>query len=419
MRKAADKRGRGRLRSATAWDIFGALVKRRALHFPQSKMLLFCLAWAATSAWGQEPEPIRIGALYPTSGSAAVFGSPALDGHEMAVEEINAAGGVLGRRLETEARDTKLKPAAAVAAAKELITKEGVSILLGSLSSAVGLALAEVARREKVIFVATIAKTIQLSTTRKHDYVFRTAANTDSEGRGIARVLGMVGARRVCHLQFDYAYGHDLGAGVMKALPQEAPGAEIVLDLKIKLGTTDFNSYIAQVIGSGCDCVASGLWGSSFINIAQQGRPFGLFEQVKYVSGGEIASPEIAAELKGDYPDNVWSNAYELWYHHNSPLHEAYQQKLAERFGTPHTPSWPTLGYVGVQFVAAAIEKAGSTDPEALSAAFKGLAIETPVGPRRIDPETHQADTGQFWGPMKQSKHGFRMMDPVTYIPGD
>ena len=393
-------------------------MNRRASHSPSSKSLFLWLTLAAASAWGQEPEPIRIGALYPTSGSAAVFGSPALDGHLMAVEEINAAGGVLGRRLETEARDTKLKPASAVAAAKELITKEGVPIILGSLSSAVGLALAEVARREKVIFVATIAKTIQLSTTRKHDYVFRTAANTDSEGRGIARVLGMVGARRICHLQFDYAYGHDLGDGIRKVLPEEAPGAEIVLDLKIKLGTTDFNSYIAQVIGSGCDCVASGLWGSAFINIAQQGRPFGLFEQVKYVSGGETASPEIAIELKEDYPDNVWSNAYELWYHHNSPQHEPYQRKLAERFGTPYTPSWPTLGYVGVQFAAAAIEKAGSTDPDALSAAFKGLAIETPVGPRRIDPETHQADTGQFWGPMKKSEHGFRMMDPVTYIPG-
>ena len=166
-------------------------MNRRASHSPSSKSLFLWLTLAAASAWGQEPEPIRIGALYPTSGSAAVFGSPALDGHLMAVEEINAAGGVLGRRLETEARDTKLKPASAVAAAKELITKEGVSIILGSLSSAVGLALAEVARREKVIFVATIAKTIQLSTTRKHDYVFRTAANTDSEGRGIARVVGL------------------------------------------------------------------------------------------------------------------------------------------------------------------------------------------------------------------------------------
>ncbi len=381
---------------------------------------LSILILASTGVSSEDPAPIKIGALYPTSGSAAVFGVPAMVGHDMAVEEINAAGGLLGRQLVTVARDTKLKPATASAAAKELITKEGVDVLVGSLSSAVGLALAEVARTEKVVFVASIAKTIQLSTTKKHDYVFRTAANTDTEGGGIARVVGMVGARKICHLQFDYAYGHDLGAGFKRALATEAPEAEIVLDLKIKLGTTDYNAYIAQVLGSGCDCVASGLWGAAFINIAQQGRPFGLFERVTYVSGGEIASHEIASEMKGDFPDNVWSNAYELWYHSNSPSHEAFQQKLAQRFDTPHTPSWPTLGYIGVQFLAAAIEKAGSTDPDALSAAFKGLSIDTPVGRRTINPDTHQANTGQFWGPMKRSdQFDFRVMNPVTYIPGD
>jgi ABC-type branched-subunit amino acid transport system substrate-binding protein len=379
---------------------------------------ILLLVTAAVSA--DEAEPIKIGALYPTSGSAAVFGVPALIGHDMAVEEINAAGGLLGRQLVTVARDTKLKPATASAAAKELITKEGVDVLVGSLSSAVGLAIAEVARTEKVVFVVSIAKTIQLSTTKKHDYVFRTAANTDTEGRGIARVVGTVGGRKICHLQFDYAYGHDLGAGFKRALTTEAPEAEIVLDLKIKLGTTDYNAYIAQVIGSDCDCVASGLWGAAFINIAQQGRPFGLFERVTYVTGGEIGSHEIASEMKGDFPDNVWTNAYELWYHSNSPMHASFQEELSKRFDTPHTPSYPTLGYIGVKFLAAAIEKAGSTDPDALSAAFKGLSIDTPVGRRTINPDTHQANTGQFWGPMKRSdEFDFRVMDPVTYIPGD
>ncbi len=385
---------------------------------PAALSIFLFLITAAVSS--DEAAPIKIGALYPTSGSAAVFGVPALIGHDMAVEEINAAGGLLGRQLVTVARDTKLKPATASAAAKELITKEDVDVLVGSLSSAVGLALAEVARTEKVVFVVSIAKTIQLSTTKKHDYVFRTAANTDTEGRGIARVVGKVGGRKICHLQFDYAYGHDLGAGFKRALTTEAPEAEIVLDLKIKLGTTDYNAYIAQVIGSDCDCVASGLWGAAFINIAQQGRPFGLFDRVTYVTGGEIGSHEIASEMKGDFPDNVWTNAYELWYHSNSPLHASFQESLAKRFDTPHTPSWPTLGYIGVKFIAAAIEKAGSTDPDALSAAFKGLSIDTPVGRRTINPDTHQANTGQFWGPMKRSdQFDFRVMDPVTYIPGD
>ncbi len=160
----------------------------KAVPAALSILLLVTTAFSADDA-----EPIKIGALSPTSGSAAVFGVPAMIGHDMAVEEINAAGGLLGRQLVTVPRDTKLKPASASAAAKELITKEGVDVLVGSLSSAVGLALAEVARTEKVVLVVSIAKTIQLSTTKKHDYVFRTAANTDTEGRGFARVVGIVG----------------------------------------------------------------------------------------------------------------------------------------------------------------------------------------------------------------------------------
>ena len=363
-------------------------------------------------------EPVKLGALYPLTGTGAVYGSPALLGHEMAVDEINAAGGINGRRVVAVARDTRLKPAVAAAAARELITREGVDILLGGLSSAVGLAVSEVARQEKVIYIATIPKTTQLTTTRLHKYVFRTAANTDGEGRGIARVLGQVGARKVCQIQFDYAYGHDLAAGIAKALPKEAPEAEIVLDLKVKLGATDFNPYIARIMAAECETVASGLWGAAFISLARQGKPFGLFDQVRYVSGGEIASHEIASQLKDDFPDKVWSNAYELWYHAHSPLHGPFQKELARRQGTGETSSWPLLAYVGVKFVEAAAAKAGSMEADSLVAALEGLSIETPVGLRTMDAATHETDTGQFWGPMTRSEeHAFRIMDPVTYIP--
>ena len=381
--------------------------------------IVLAAIWAvAGGTAGGAEEPVKLAALYPLTGTGAVFGSPALLGHEMAVDEINAAGGIDGRRVVAVARDTRLKPAAAAAAARELITREGVDILLGGLSSAVGLAISEVARQERVIYIATIPKTTQLTTTRLHKYVFRTAANTDSEGKGIARVLGQVGARRVCQIQFDYAYGHDLAAGIARALPEEAPEAEIVLDLKVKLGATDYNPYIARIMAADCETVASGLWGGAFITLARQGRPFGLFDRVKYVSGGEIASHEIAGQLKDDYPDNVWSNAYGLWYHAHSPLHEPFQQELARRQGTRETSSWPVLAYIGVKFVEAAAARAGSMEADSLVAALEGLSIETPVGTRTMDAATHQTDTGQFWGPMKESdRHAFRIMDPVTYIP--
>ena len=366
----------------------------------------------------QAQEEVRIGVLYPITGTGAVYGEPAMHGHNMAVDEINAAGGILGRKVVTFARDTKLKPAIASAAAKELITKDDVHVLIGGLSSGVGLAISEVSREEKVIYVATIPKTIKMTTSKRHDHVFRTASNTDFEGDAIAQIVARLGLKKICDIQLDYAYGHDLADGIVKGLARHAPDAEKVLDLRVKLGATDYNTFVAQIQGAGCDGVTSGLWGNHFVNFAQQAKPFGLFQQIKYISGGEIASHEIAGKMKDDYPDNVWSNTYELWYDHYDPSHVDFHAALAERSGTKETAMWPVLAYIGVKFIAAAAEKAGSIEPDKLAEALKGMSIETPVGPRTIDPETHQADTGQFWGPMvKKEGVPYRMMDPVIFIP--
>lgn len=363
-------------------------------------------------------DEIKIGVLYPTSGGGAIYGGPAMQGHDLAVEEINAAGGANGVEVVTVARDSKLNPAAAAAAAKELITKEGVNVLIGGLASSVGLAISEVARQEKVIYIATIPKSIKITREKLHPYVFRTASNTDFEGDALAQMVKQVDGKKICDVQLDYAYGHDLADGFMKALPSHAPDAEIVLTLRPKLGATDFNAYVTQIMGSGCDTVVSGLWGNHFVNLAKQGAPFGLFNQVTYISGGEIASHEIAGKMGADYPDNVVSNTYELWYHSPTEAHKKFQARLAEKAGTEETAMWPMLAYNGVMFYRAAVEKAGSTDADKVVEALRGLTIDTPVGPLTINAKDHQANTGQFWGPMKkQAGRKYRMMDPVTYIP--
>ena len=383
-------------------------------HFLAVVAGAIALALAGVSAQAE----IRLGVLYPIAGTGAVYGVPAMFGHDLAVEEINAAGGVLGQDLATFKRDTKLKPAAAAAAAKELITKDGVNVLIGGLSSAVGLAISEVAKQEKVVYIATIPKTIQMTTTKLHDHVFRTASHTDFEGDAMAQIVAQLGIKKLCDIQLDYAYGHDLGAGIVRGLARHAPDVELVIELRPKLGATDYNAFISQILGAECDGITSGLWGSHFVNFAQQAKPFGLFERAKYISGGEIASHEIAGQMGEDYPDNVWSNTYELWYDHHDPSHVEFQAAVAAKAETNETAMWPVLAYIGVKFYAAAAEKAGSIESDAIAAALKGLSIDTPVGPRTISAEDHQADTGQFWGPMvKKEGVDYRVMDPITYIP--
>ena len=362
-------------------------------------------------------EPIKIGVMYPLTGGGAVYGVPAMAGHQLAVEELNAKGGILGRKIESVERDDKLNPATASSTMKELITKDNVDIVLGGLASSVGLAMSEVSKQEKVVYISTIPKTIQMTTDKLHKYVFRTAANTDQEGDTMAMLAGKNKLAKICHLELDYAYGNDLEAGILKALPTRAPDAKIVLTLKPKLGATDFNPFIPQVMSAGCDGVLSGLWGPHFVAWAKQAAPLGFFNKIKWISGGEIGSQEIAGDLKGDYPDNVVANAYELWYSGNDPSHKEFQAKLAKKLNTQETPQWSVLGYIGVMYTAAAMEKAKSTEADKVAAALEGLEIGTPVGKLTIDAKSHQANIGQFWGPMvKKADKPYRVMEPADYI---
>ena len=122
-------------------------------------------ALGAGTAFAQEP--IKIGAMYPLTGTGAVYGVPAMVGHQLAVEELNAKGGILGRKIESVERDDKMNPSAASSTMKELITKDKVDIVVGGLSSAVGLAMSELSKQEKVVYISTIPKTIQMTTDRK------------------------------------------------------------------------------------------------------------------------------------------------------------------------------------------------------------------------------------------------------------
>jgi branched-chain amino acid transport system substrate-binding protein len=381
----------------------------------RSAMLVAVGVMSAGTAFAQEP--IRIGVLYPLTGAGSVYGVPALAGHQLAIEELNAKGGIMGRKVESIERDDKLNPAAASSTMKELITKDKANIVLGGLSSAVGLAMSEVSKQEKVVYISTIPKTIQMTTDKLHKYVFRTSANTDQEGDTMALLAGNNKLTKLCHLQLDYAYGNDLEAGILKAMPKYAANAKIVLTLKPKLGATDFNPFIPQVMAAGCDGVLSGLWGPHFVSWVKQAAPLGFFNKIKWISGGEIGSHEIAGELKGEYPDNVISNAYELWYSANDPSHKEFQAKLAKKLNTQETPQWAALGYIGVMYAAQAMEKAKSTDADKVAEALEGLTIGTPVGKLTIDAKTHQANIGQFWGPMvKKPDRAYRVMEPAEYI---
>ncbi|MCC0056172.1 MAG: ABC transporter substrate-binding protein [Rhodobiaceae bacterium] len=358
-----------------------------------SSLAALALAFV-TGSDARAADPIKLGVIMPTSGGVAALGNSLTDGIKLAVEEINAAGGVNGSMLEIVARDSQAKPDIASAAAKELISKEGVKVIIGPLLSGTGLAVSEVAKQEKIVNFAPSSKTEALTAEKLHKYIFQLAATTDVDAKRFSDLLNKIGAKKVCLVGFDYAYTTDLHRGIQANLN----GFEITKEYLVKLGSTDYNTLISELLADPCDTIMGSIFGGGFVAFAKQGAPFGLFKNKKLVWGAQIGNYETLAALKGDFPEGLWTQAADLWYYEGSEAHKNYLAALAKLQGRKETDMWPITGYGAVKFIAAAMQKAGSTDPDKVAEALEGLSIEGPLGTLTMDAKTHRANAPEFYG---------------------
>jgi branched-chain amino acid transport system substrate-binding protein len=365
-------------------------------------------------------KPIKIGFPMILSGPGALFGQPALEGARMFVEEANARGGVLGRKLELIGRDTRGNPDEAVRVARELILRENVDFLVGTLTSAEGPAVSVVAKENKIVFIAPIPKTDQLTAPDKlHPYVFRVAATTTMEGRSAAEIVAKWNVKRIGTISPDYAYGQDVTRAFVEHLKKIKPGVEVVDQQWPKLGEADYTPFVNAQMAKKPDAVFSSLWGGHFLTFAKQAKPLGYFDALKYnfIGVGEAGSPESTKTMGDDYPVGIWGNSYDAFYWEGGPAHREYTARLAKFLKDEYPSSWAIQGYIGLQFLTEAVKKANSTDSDKVSRALLGLTVDTPHGKMTIREKDHQANRGQLYGKtVKDPKFPFAVMKPVTYV---
>ena len=367
--------------------------------------------------------PIKVGVPIPLSGPAALYGEPALKGAQLFVQELNAAGGVLGRKLELVVRDSKATPDEAVRVAREMILKENVDFLVGTLTSAEGPAVSTIAKENKIILIAPIPKTDQLVAPKNlHPYIFRTASNTTIEGRTAAMLIAkMPDVKKVATIAHDYAYGQDVAKAFAEHIKKLRPDIEVVDMQWPKLGEGDYTPFINAQMSKKPDAVFSAMWGGHFVTWAKQAKPLGFFDLVKnrVVNGGEAGSVEATRALGAEYPFGIIANAYDLPTYDGQPdSHKKYIERLKALTKEETPSSWPLMMYVGMQFLVEGIKKAGSIDSDKVSAALKGMTIDTPFGKQTLRAKDQQADRGEFYGTMiKDPKGGPNaVMSGVTYI---
>ena len=389
------------------------------MRFRVLTMLLAALLVLPLAAEAQKP--IKVGYPMIMSGPGALFGEPAAKGAQMFVDEINAKGGVLGRKLELVVRDTKGNADEAVRVSRELILKENVDFLVGTLTSAEGPAVSVVAKENKIVFIAPIPKTDQLTAKDKlHPYVFRVAATTTMEGRSAAEIVAKWPVTKIATISPDYAYGQDVTKSFVEHLKKIKPSVQIVDQQWPKLGEADYTPFINAQMAKKPDAVFSSLWGGHFVTFAKQAKPLNYFDAIKYnfIGVGEAGSPESTKSMGKDYPVGIWGNSYDAFYWDAAPAaHKDYVARLSKYLKDEYPSSWAIQGYIGLQFLSEAIKKANSTDSDKVSKALLGLSVDTPVGKLTLRESDHQANRGQLYGKtVMDPKYPFAIMKPVEYV---
>jgi len=365
-------------------------------------------------------EPIKIGFPIPLSGPTAVYGKPVLQGAEMAVAEINAKGGVLGRNLELLSRDSKASADEAVRLSRELIIRDGVDFLAGTLTSAEAPAVSTVAKENKIVFIAPTSKsTILTDAAHIHPYIFRIASNTDVEGlAGATEMAQWKDVKTVATIAPDYAYGHDSINAFIAALKKLRPDIQIVDKQWPKLGEPDFTAFITAQMSKKPDAVYCSLFAGDFVTFVKEATPRGYFTAIKnrLVDG----TPDEAQALGGDYPYGIIANAYDpvIWGANEPPEHKKFIEDLKAFTHTKHASGWSIVGYQTIYALAAGITKAGDTKSDDVSKALAGLSFDTPVGKRSFSVKSHETFAPEYWGVMvKDPNYPFAVIKNPQMMP--
>ena len=386
-----------------------------------------CAAMLMAPLGARAADNIKIGFPIPLSGPTAVYGVPILKGAEMAAQEINAKGGVLGRKLEILSRDSKANADEAVRLSRELIIKDNVDFLAGTLTSAEAPAVSTVAKENKIVFLAPSSKsTILTDAQHIHPYIFRVASNTDVEGlAGAEEMAKFKDVKTIVTIAPDYAYGRDSIAAFIKALKEKAPNMQVVDSQWPKLGEPDFTAFINAMMSKNPDAVYCSLFAGDFVTFAKEAAPLGLFKKInnRLVDGGEVGTPDEAQALGKDYPLGIVANAYDpvIWGGGKEPPeHKKFIEDLKTFTKAQYASGWSVMGYEMIEALAEGIKKAGNTKSEAVSKALEGLSFDTPVGKRTFSVKSHETFAPEYWGTMvKEAAYPFAVIKDPTPQPQD
>jgi branched-chain amino acid transport system substrate-binding protein len=376
-------------------------------------------AAASLPIWAAEP--IRVGEINSYTGLPA-FTIPYRQGWELAVQEINGAGGVLGGRpIQVISRDDGGRPDDALRLATELVNAEKVNLLAGTYFSHIGLAVSDFAARNKVLFVAAEPLTDAITWEKGNRYTFRLRPSTYMQAAMLVEQAAKLPAKRWVTVAPNYEYGQSAVAVFKRLLKEKRPDVEFVGEQWPAQGKIDAGATVQALAAADPEAIFNVTFGADLSKFVREGTLRGLFDDRTVVSvlTGE---PEYLDPLKAEAPEGWIVTGYP-WSEIDTPGHRKFLDAYKARYNEdPRLGS--VVGYTTFKAIAAAIEKAGSTETESLVEAMKGLRIDSPVGPVTFRAIDHQSTLGAYVGriAVKDGKGimvDWRYADGADYLPPD
>ncbi len=334
-------------------------------------------------------ETFKIALIEAVSGPFERSGDRYVKAIEFLADEINASGGILGRKVEIIVDDSMNKPDVAVRKARKQILDGAKVIALGT-GTHNGLALAELAAREKVICISYGAEGVDITGKACNPYSFRVSPNTEQRSVAIASFLATKQFRRFGIIGQDYVFGHDAAEGFKRRLAKTLPDAKIVAEEYHPLAHKDFGPYVTKLLAGKPEMIFTANWVVDLINVIKQSREMGLKApfMTYYLNDPTVVLPGLGDGAIGSW---ICEGYFETI---RTPANKEFLKRWSQKPKYVNFEKWPggSMGraYNGMRHFMEAVKKAGSFDTQKIIKTWEGMQMEGITGPMTMRAEDHQ-----------------------------
>ena len=328
-------------------------------------------------------EPYHLGVNLAITGTGALYCKDGVDAIKLAVEEINAKGGFLGKHpIKLFIRDTHTKPDIAVREARDLILREKVRTILGTYSSACAVAIKPIAQEYKVLHIPAISNSENITKVNFSPYTYQVVPNSYMQAKavvlGVAELAKKKGWKTYITIASDYEWGRSTQSNTVALLKQFAPDLKLKKEFWPRLGETQYTSYITAIMGQKPDFVIGSVASKDNVAWMKQAKAYGFFEKIPY-PGSLISVSELIIQSKSLTRGLVGLSRAPFFAHLDVPMMANFVENFKAKYGR-YPSDWAVMEYDAVNVLKQGIEKAGSIDTDKVKDALKGATVDTTRG---------------------------------------